>query len=96
VTRSVGCDACILSRDPRRFRSCPQPLPLLPNCFERLTMLVANLTRFLGQSPELFRLIPARLGRNAVSFCDPTVLLGILTAVLSPVAQALGLLPVML
>ena len=51
-------------------------------------MLVADLARFLGQLSELFRLIPGRLGRHAVFFGEPTVLLGILTTV--PIVLLLG------
>ena len=34
-------------------------------------MLVANFTRFLRQSPELFRLVPGRLRGYAVFFRNP-------------------------
>jgi hypothetical protein len=44
-------------------------------------MMVANLTRFLCQSPELFSLIPGRLGRHAVFFRRPMDL-GIVTIVI--------------
>jgi hypothetical protein len=58
-------------------------------------MMVADLTRFLCQSPEVFGLIPGRLGRHAVFFGGPTVLLGVLTVVLGLIAKPLGLLPVL-
>ena len=58
-------------------------------------MMVADLTRFLCQSPEAFRLIPGRLGRHAVFFSRPTVLLGVLSVVLGLIAKLLGLLPVL-
>ena len=51
--------------------SFPQALPVFPNSLERLTMLIADLPRFLCQSPELFCLVPGRLGR----LCLLTVLL---------------------
>jgi hypothetical protein len=44
-------------------------------------MMVANLTRFLCQSPELFSLIPGRLGRCAVFFRRPMDL-GMVTIVI--------------
>jgi hypothetical protein len=59
-------------------------------------MVVADLTRFLCQSPEAFRLIPGKLGRHAVFFGRPTVLLGVLTVVLGLIAKPLGLLSVLL
>jgi len=43
-----------------------QPLSLLSDCFERLAMMIPNLTRFLRESPELFRLVPANLRGGAV------------------------------
>jgi len=33
---------------------------------ERLAMMIPNLTRFLRESPELFRLVPANLRGAAV------------------------------
>src|SRR3990172_7065142 len=96
VTGRLGCGSCLLTGDPRALPDFPEALPLFPDCLERLTVLVADLPRFLGQPPELFRLIPARLGGNAVSFGQPTVLLCVLTTVLGLLAHALGVLPVLL
>ena len=62
MTSSLGCLSCLFTGGPRHLAGFPQALLLLPDCLERLPMLVANLSRFLGQSPEPFRLIPGRLG----------------------------------
>jgi hypothetical protein len=70
-------------------------LPLLSECFERLTMLIADLPSFLCQSPELFRFLPGRLRCGALVFRGRAVLLGALTAVFSlfaPVLRPLALL----
>jgi hypothetical protein len=45
----------------------PHPLPFLSNSFERLAMMITNLTRFFSESPELFRLASGSLG-GRVSF----------------------------
>jgi hypothetical protein len=52
--------ARLLTGGPRRLPGLPQALLRLPDDLERLTMLIADLSRFLGQSPELFRLISGR------------------------------------
>ena len=62
VTGSLGCQSSVLAGCPRGLRGFPQALPLLPDCLERLPMLVAHFARLLGQPPELLRLIPGRLG----------------------------------
>jgi hypothetical protein len=59
-------------------------------------MLVADFSRFLGQPPELFRLIPGRLRCNAVFFGGVTVVLCIPTAIFSLRASAFRLLPFLL
>jgi hypothetical protein len=43
-------------------------LSLLSDRFERFAMTIANFTSLLGQSPELFGIIPGRLGGIAVFF----------------------------
>jgi hypothetical protein len=92
VTGIVGCGSCLLTGDPRRLPGFPQALALLPDGLERPTMLVVDLPRFLRQSPELFRVVPGRLGRTALLLGEPTVLLGFLAAVLSLFASAFRLL----
>ena len=41
-------------------------LPFLSKGFERLAMMITNLTRFLSEWPELFRLVPGSLRGGAV------------------------------
>ena len=55
-------------------------------------MLVTDLPCSLGQSPELFRLIPGRLGGQAVLFGEPTFLLGILTRTARSTGTMIGML----
>src|SRR4029453_815060 len=64
--RRLGCDPCLLAGDARRLSGLSQPLSLLSDCFERLAMMVTDLTRFLRESPELFRLVPGSLRGHAV------------------------------
>jgi hypothetical protein len=52
-------------------------------------MVVADFTRFLCQLPEVFRPVPGSLRRHTVFFRQPTVLLGILPAVVGPRAHPL-------
>ena len=66
--RRLGCDPRLLAGDARRLSGVPQLLSLLSDGFERFAMMVANFTRLLGQSPELFRLIPGSLRGYAVFF----------------------------
>jgi hypothetical protein len=54
---------------PRRPPDFPQALPLFPDGVDPLTTLVADLPRFLRQSPEPFRLASRSLGRCAVFLC---------------------------
>ena len=75
VTSSLGGVSRLLTGGPRHLARFPQPLLLLPDCLERLTMLVADLSRFLGRSSELFRLITAVLSPLAHTLCVPQVLL---------------------
>jgi hypothetical protein len=66
AARRLGGHACLLARDPRALSGLSQPLPFLSNGFERLAMMITNLTRFLRESPELFRLAPGSLRGRAV------------------------------
>jgi hypothetical protein len=79
--RRLGCDPCLLAGNARSFSGVPQLLSVLSDCFERLAMMVANFTRFLCESPELFRLIPGVLRGYAVCFRNPTDL-GLVPAVI--------------
>lgn len=47
VTGSFGCGAGVFTRGPRHFSRLPEALPLLPDGFKGLTMLVADLTGLL-------------------------------------------------
>ena len=51
----LGCIPCLLAGDMRRLSRVPQLLSLLSDCFERLEIMISDLTRFLRESPELFR-----------------------------------------
>jgi hypothetical protein len=44
--RRLGGHACLLARDPRALSGLSQPLTFLSNGFERLAMMITNLTRF--------------------------------------------------
>lgn len=66
--RRLGCDPSLLAGDARCLSGVPQLLSLLSDGFERFAMIVANFTRLLGHSPELFRLIPSSLRGYAVFF----------------------------
>jgi hypothetical protein len=61
MTGRFACDPSALSKSPGGFPGFTQLFPLLPYRLERLTMLVADHARFLGQSSELFRLVPGPL-----------------------------------
>jgi hypothetical protein len=95
MTGSLGCGARLLTGGPRRFSGFPQALSLFTKCLELLTMEVAHLPRFFCEPSELLRLSPAGLGGNTVFFGELAVLLGALTFILSPLAHAFGLLPVL-
>jgi len=64
--RRLGGHACLLARDPRALSGLSQPLTFLSNGFERLAMMVTNLTRFFSESPELLRLASGSLGGRAI------------------------------
>ena len=55
--RRLGRVPCLLAGDARRLRVAAKVLSLLSVCFACLAMMVADLTRFLRLSPELFRLV---------------------------------------
>jgi hypothetical protein len=73
-------------------------LLLLSDCFQRLALLIADVTRVLCHLPDPFRVVPRRLrrhdeaeaggeqlghaGRPDVLFCRSGFLLGILTVVI--------------
>jgi len=63
MTGRLGGDSSALSRCAGRFPGFPQVLSLLPHYLERLTMLVADFARFLGQLSELLGLIPGSLAQ---------------------------------
>src|SRR4029079_257833 len=67
-----------------------EPFLVLPDFLEFLPILIADLSRLLRQYPELFRVVPGRLGQVAVLFRDLAALLGVLAAVLRLLAPALG------
>src|SRR4029453_551073 len=69
--RCRGCDPCLLAGGACGFSGFSQPLSLLSDRFERLAMMVTDLTRFLRESPELFRLVPGSLRGDAI-FRKPT------------------------
>ena len=78
LTGSLGHGSCLVADGPRLFGSgpcrlpgVPYPLLVLPDCFERVTMPVADLPRILCQSPHVFRLVPGRLGGDSVFFREP-------------------------
>ena len=64
LPRRLAGDAC-------RLGSVPELLSFLSDRFECLAMMVANLTRFFRQSPEVLRLISGRLRGDAVLFRKP-------------------------
>ncbi|HKH72406.1 MAG TPA: hypothetical protein VKA59_13695 [Vicinamibacterales bacterium] len=66
--RRLGGDPRLLAGDARRLSGVPQMLSLLSDCFERFAMMIANFTSLLGESPELFGIIPGSLGGIAVCF----------------------------
>jgi hypothetical protein len=55
MTSRLGGNSCLLPGGPRRLCGLPQLFPLLTDCLERLSMVIAHLTRFFCQSPELLR-----------------------------------------
>ena len=59
---------CFLAGHARCLSGVPQLLSLLSDGFESFAMMVADFTRLLGQSPELFRIIPGSLRRYTVFF----------------------------
>jgi hypothetical protein len=79
--RRLGGDPRLLAGDARRLGGVTQPLSLLSDRLECVAMMVADLTRFLGEAPELFRFIPGSLRSHPV-FGKPTNL-----AVLTPVVH---------
>ena len=64
VTGVLGSVAGFLAGGARGFGGGPQTLLLLPDQFERLTMLLADLTRVLVKSPGIFGRMMAGLGRR--------------------------------
>ena len=81
VPRSLGidsgvlpCRACCLAGPARLFAgdacdlSVVSPaLLLLSDGFERVAMMIADLTRFLGELPGLFRVVPGRFSGHGAS-----------------------------
>jgi hypothetical protein len=66
------------------FAGVPRLLPLLPDLFERFTMLLVDLTPFFGEAPEVFRNRPRRIIRcaalfrqTAVALAKPTLAFGL-------------------
>jgi hypothetical protein len=49
--RSVRGNACFLVGDMRRLSRVPQLLSRLSDCFERLAIMISDLTHFLRESP---------------------------------------------
>ena len=66
--RRLGGDPRLLAGDTRRLSGVPQMLSLLSNRFERFAMMIANFPSLLGESPELFGIIPGSLRGIAVFF----------------------------
>ena len=66
--RRLGGDPRPLAGDARRLSGVPQMLSLLSDRFERFAMMIANFTSLLGESPELFGIIPGSLRGIAVFF----------------------------
>ena len=50
----------------RALSAVSRRLPFLSKGFERLAMMITNLTRFLSEWPELFHLVPGSLRGGAV------------------------------
>jgi hypothetical protein len=70
-TCRLGSIPCLLAGGARRLSAVPQLLSLLSDCVERVAMMIADLTRFLRESSELFRLVPGSLCGHVV-FRKPT------------------------
>ena len=66
----LGRRSRVLTGDPCRLSGFPRALLLLPDRFERVTVLIPDFPRLLGQPPELFRVIPGELRRHALCFGD--------------------------
>jgi hypothetical protein len=92
VTGPIGCGSRFLGGQARHLAGFPKVLPFLPSGVERLSILIADLSCFLCQPSELFRLGPLGLGLHAVPFGDFATLLGVLTTALCLIACAFRLL----
>src|SRR4029453_15935357 len=79
-------DPRLLAGVARRLGSVPELLTFLSDCFERLAIMVAHLTRFFRHSPEVLRLISGRFRGDAVLF-RRTADVGIVMAVIHHVTS---------
>ncbi len=81
VPRSLGFDSGVLARRARRFAAAArlfagdacdlsgvsQALLLPSDDFERVAIMITGCTRFLGELPGLFRVVPGRLSGHGAS-----------------------------
>jgi len=69
--RCLGCGSRLLAGDTRCLGGVPGLLSFLSDGFEHFAMMVANLTYFFRQLPELLRLISGTLRGGTVLFRKP-------------------------
>jgi hypothetical protein len=86
----LGCDSAVFGSEPRGLRRSTKLLRFVPDLFARLQTLLALVPRFLGESPELFRVIPCRFGCDSTLFNYFALPFGTLTPDLQCLAQELG------
>ncbi len=80
LTCTLGRYPCFLAGGARRLGGFAELLALLADCLERLTMVIADFTRLLGQASRLFRVIHHRPFRTAMYFRRSPILLALATA----------------
>ena len=62
----LGGDPRVLAGGAGRLSGLAQPFSFLSYGLERLSIMVTDFTRFLGEAPDLFRFVPGRLGRHHI------------------------------
>ena len=82
LMRNFGGLARALGGHTRLLGGPTESFLILPDFLELLTIAVADLSGFLRQDPELFRIVPRRLGHVAVPFRRSAAPLRVLTAIL--------------
>ena len=90
LMRNFGGLARALGGDTRLLGGSTESFLILPDFLELLTIAVADLSGFLRKDPELFRVVPGRLGHVAVLFRRGATPLSVLTAVLGARAHSLS------